>query len=197
MPSEAADILAKALEDDAAAHEAGQYSSIGERYDDVYGEILPIDDIPGPLSALAFRFWDDWCDASQHDWMYHEPIRKEDWPLIARTIAKCLRSGELPTDPLILREFTPEPRLSFVQRLKQAPALKFRLSFWLGVVLLYLGYDVTFVPGSEITWFAICGVLLFLGFFSGTMPYRIFSLVLGTMALWRVFGYLYDFLHPR
>jgi len=120
VPSEAAEILAKALEVDALAHEAGQFANIGMRYDPVLGEILPINDIPEQLFGLAFGFWDCWLDAANHDWLHHEPMSKADWPNVARVISQCLRAGALPTDPMILNQFLPKPPSpSLLQRLKQ------------------------------------------------------------------------------
>jgi hypothetical protein len=44
MNKEAAEILAAALEEDAQDHESGKYTEIGLKWDDVYGQILPIED---------------------------------------------------------------------------------------------------------------------------------------------------------
>ena len=63
MPSESAEILANALEADADAQVRGDFENIGMQWDEVYGEILPINEIPDPLFGLAMEFWDDWCDA--------------------------------------------------------------------------------------------------------------------------------------
>ena len=57
MHSEAAEILANALEQDALAHEAGRMDELGMQYDPVLAQILPIDDIPPLISTLAFNFW--------------------------------------------------------------------------------------------------------------------------------------------
>ena len=43
--TEADDILAAALLEDAVAHESGSYDRIAEKYDEVYGELLPIQDL--------------------------------------------------------------------------------------------------------------------------------------------------------
>ena len=118
MTSESAEILARALEHDADTQEKNKTSEIGNRYDDVYSQILPINEIPEDLFGLAMRFWDDWVDASNHEWKYHEPLVESDWPRIARTIAAHLRDGTLPRDELILEQFLPKPKKPMLQRIK-------------------------------------------------------------------------------
>ncbi len=119
MTTEAAEILADALEQDAQAQEAGKVDAIGLRWDDVYAEILPIQDTSEPIFAMAMRFWDDWCDASSHEWRYHEPITNEQWPQLARELANCLRAGSMPTNQIIIESFTPKPRVGILRRLKK------------------------------------------------------------------------------
>jgi hypothetical protein len=78
MNNEAANILASALENDANNHDAGIHQEIGLNWDNIYAEILPIEeDINSPLYNMTFRFWDEWGDAANHGWQYHEPIEKE------------------------------------------------------------------------------------------------------------------------
>jgi hypothetical protein len=116
----AADMLADALEEDIRAQEQGRFIEIGEKWDDVYAELLPIeDDIDNPIYSLAFRFWDDWGDASKHDWLYHEPISKEQWPIYAKEIAASLRDGILPESVIIAEEILPKPKVGLIQKLKQ------------------------------------------------------------------------------
>ncbi len=75
MNNEAAEILANALVQDAQAQDAGRINDIGLRWDDVYAEILPFQDTSEPILAISMRFWDNWGDASIHEWQYHEPIK--------------------------------------------------------------------------------------------------------------------------
>ena len=119
MNKEAAEILAEALEKDALDHESGNYDNIGLKWDDVYGQLLPIEeDIDQPVYGLAFNFWDDWCDASNHDWQYHEPITTNEWPKIAREIAASLRNGTPPNNQRILDHFLPKPKIGILQKIK-------------------------------------------------------------------------------
>ena len=117
MASESAEILAKALEPDANIQEKNRISEIGNRYDDVYCEIFPINEILEDLFGLAMRFWDDWVDASNHEWKYHEPFVETDLPKMARKIATHLREATLPNDELILEEFMPTPKKSILKRI--------------------------------------------------------------------------------
>jgi hypothetical protein len=53
-----------------------------------------------------------------------------------------------------------------------------RAFFWTGVLWLVLGTVITFVPGSEVFWFAIATLLLASGFFVQQRRYHLFALVL-------------------
>ena len=119
MNPEAAEILASALEGDVRTQVEGDPIEIGEKWDDIYAELLPIeDDIDNPIYALAFRFWGDWGDASNHNWLYHEPTTEDQWPIYAREIAASLRAGIMPESPIITDMFLPKPKVSLIQRLK-------------------------------------------------------------------------------
>ena len=120
MNLEAAEILANAIEEDIETQKQSRYLEIGEKCDDVHGELLRIeDDIENSIYSLAFRFWDDWGDASNHDWLYHEPVAKEQWPVYAKEIATNLRLRRLPENPDIIEGFMPKPKVSFLQRMKK------------------------------------------------------------------------------
>lgn len=113
------EILADALLKDAEAHEDGRYDDIGERYDDVYGELLPMDDVKDPHVSLALGFWDGWSDARNHDWQYYEGIGERDWPrLRGKSTVDMLRTGADPADPVLLRHFRRAPRTPFRERLR-------------------------------------------------------------------------------
>jgi hypothetical protein len=108
--TDAAEILADALVADAELHEANRYHEIGERYDDVYAELLPLD---GPSEApvrVALAFWDGWIDARNHDWAYYEGIGEHDWPRYARVVSDCIRSSRVPDDPTLRKHFCRPPK---------------------------------------------------------------------------------------
>lgn len=104
---EAAAVLAAALRQDAAAHEAGTFAAIAERYDDVLAQVLPLcETLPDGVSQ-GFTFWDGWADARNHEWMYYEGIGRDDWPGLARLVADAVESDVGFTDPRLLRHFGP------------------------------------------------------------------------------------------
>jgi hypothetical protein len=87
-------------------------------WDDVYGELLPIEDCNQPIYNLAFRFWDDWCDCANHEWKYHETMQKFEWPLFAREIAIALRTNTMPSNQRIIDQFLPKPKVSNFKKIK-------------------------------------------------------------------------------
>lgn len=112
------EVLASALEADADAHDAGRHDCIGERYDDVYGEVLPFWESHPRSLSMGFHFWDCWVDARNHDWNYYPDAREGDRPGLARAVTAALRSGE---DP----EGVPDALLV------PGPTLRQRLMAWL------------------------------------------------------------------
>ena len=140
MNPEAFEILAKALERDAAQQKSGKYSEIGMKWDEVYGEILPIeDDFENPLYSLAFNFWDAWADAANHEWQYHEPITKKDWPIFAKKIASSLRSGRPPTNKLIIESFYPKPTANRLAKIQHIGLLRRIVRWGILIILIILG----------------------------------------------------------
>lgn len=113
------DILASALLSDADAHEGGRFDEIAERYDDILAELLPFEDSWPPQVSVAFEFWDGWVDARNHDWQYYSGITQEDWPRLARDIARSLREGVEPADPIVMRHFQPRPRRPWRTRVRE------------------------------------------------------------------------------
>lgn len=67
--------------------------------------------------------------------------------------------------------------MSFLQSLSlksvRVPKALLVTTFWFGAVWLMLGSMVSFVPGSEVGWFALAGILLAAGLFIPRWPYRI------------------------
>jgi hypothetical protein len=115
--TEADEILAAALLDDAAAHESGAHDRIAMGYDDVYAQLLPIQDLRVRRFSIAFHFWDGWCDARNHKWLVTPGILETDWPKLARHIAERLRRGEDATDPRLIERFAPENLVPLYRRL--------------------------------------------------------------------------------
>jgi hypothetical protein len=125
MPTatEAELILAAALRDDADAQAAGRAETIGERFDDVYGEILPLAPTFSVGVNIGFTFWDWWIDARNHQWLYYDGISESDWPRLARHVAHAIESGEPVSDPVLIRHFEAHAK----------PGLLTRFLKWLGV----------------------------------------------------------------
>jgi hypothetical protein len=100
---EAARIVASALRQDAASQDRGDFDSIGERYDDVYAEVLTVCSAYPDRVATGFTFWDWWVDARNHAWQYYEGIGCDDWPRLARHVAASVEAGMPVTEPVLVR----------------------------------------------------------------------------------------------
>lgn len=113
------DILATALLADADAHERERFHEIGERYDDVFAAPLPLKDHWMPTTAVAFEFWDGWVDARNHGWHYYPGISRDDWPRLARDVARSLRDRVPPTDPTLTAHFGPAAHPAWRTRFRE------------------------------------------------------------------------------
>ena len=118
MPGEEHGIMASALEAEAALQDRGAIREIGDIYDPTYGRILEVNADYDEAVAFAFTFWDNWVDASNHDWQYHEPIGERDWPRFAREIALAVRQGQIPDNDFLVEQIRLKPRRSMWQWLK-------------------------------------------------------------------------------
>ncbi len=105
MAETAADILAGALEREADAHDAGEFSNTEARMEAVRRKVASFNDIPRPVYKLAMKFWKAWAREARFNWNHFEPMSKGDWPRMARTIAQSVRTGHLPNDKAILENF--------------------------------------------------------------------------------------------
>jgi hypothetical protein len=111
----AGDILASALEADAALQETGDVRQVGAAQERTWVQVVAIAPDYSDAVGFAFRFWDEWTDAANHEWQYHDPITRSDWPRYARVIAEGLRRGRLPDDDRLLGLITLKPRRTFRQ----------------------------------------------------------------------------------
>jgi hypothetical protein len=97
--------VAAALRAAVVAHERGAFGDIGLLHDQLEGMSLePADrDV-----SIAINFLDGWCDSSNHDWSYYEPLVAADWPALASRLAADLESGAPIADAVRDQfEFTP------------------------------------------------------------------------------------------
>jgi hypothetical protein len=102
--TEARDALVTQLRQDAAAHEAERYDSIGRRFDAIEHR-FPRGTAPelGRLH-IALTFWDGWVHARNHGWP-SGPIKMGDWPRLARAVAADLEADRDIADETVLRQF--------------------------------------------------------------------------------------------
>src|SRR5262245_12180527 len=111
MPTEANEIMASALEDAAAAQEQGERLRVGEAYNRISAQIVEADSRYDDAVAFALTFWDEWADAANHDWRYHDTLSPADWPRFARQVAhEVRRAGFNPAVLSFLRSAFPRNR---------------------------------------------------------------------------------------
>jgi hypothetical protein len=102
--AEARDALVTQLRHDADAHEAENYDAIGRRFDAIeYRFPRGTEPELGRLH-IALAFWDGWVHARNHGWPAG-PIRADDWPALARTIAEDLEADRDLTSSPVLAQF--------------------------------------------------------------------------------------------
>jgi hypothetical protein len=102
--AEARDALVTQLRQDAAAHEAERYDSIGRRFDAIEHQ-FPRGTAPelGRLH-IALTFWDGWVHARNHGFP-SGPVKMGDWPRLARAVAADLEADRDITDETVLKQF--------------------------------------------------------------------------------------------
>ena len=109
---ETRDALVTQLLQDAVAHEAGQYDSIGRRFDALEYR-FPTGTAPelGRLH-IALTFWDGWVHARNHGFP-PGPIAESEWPQLARSVAADLEANRDITAETVLLHFdiVAHPRL--------------------------------------------------------------------------------------
>jgi len=103
-------------------HEAGDYLSIGDGYDE-YDRMLPRDGLKSddPL-IIALEFWDRWIDTAEHSWKFYPGFGKDDWPRLARILLEDLKASRVVSDKVLLESFSPKPhkaKRGMVERLKK------------------------------------------------------------------------------
>jgi hypothetical protein len=102
--AEARDALVTQLRQDAAAHETEQYDAVGRRFDALEHR-FPRGTAPelGRLH-IALTFWDGWVHARNHGWP-PGPIKIDEWPRLARTVADELAADRDIRDSKVLTHF--------------------------------------------------------------------------------------------
>jgi hypothetical protein len=93
--------LAASLESDAHRQLTGA-TDFGREYDELDTQV-PRDN---RTLMLALQFWDAWIDEHEHGFPNrYDGIGNHDWPRLALTLSRSLRTGEVIQDPLLLRHF--------------------------------------------------------------------------------------------
>ena len=97
--------LIQRLAQDADLHVAGQFSRIGENFEE-FDANLPRG--AGPefdKLHVALNFWDSWQDSRNHEWKYYPKITQDDWPRLARSIITDISADRDVQDDLITGQF--------------------------------------------------------------------------------------------
>ena len=95
---------------DANSHEARRYSEIGIGFDEMEANFPDSGEEDSNKLFLARSFWEGWIDARNHDWLYYEHIKEDDWPILARRIVASLSHDFEISDPQVLAQFGSGPR---------------------------------------------------------------------------------------
>jgi hypothetical protein len=103
--AEARAALVDALARDAVLHEQGRFEELGKSFEELDARVPRGAGAAFDYLLVALRFMDDWLDAKEHEWQYHEPLQRDDWPVLARTLAQDLVADRAPTNPLVRKHF--------------------------------------------------------------------------------------------
>ena len=107
------------IEDSLKRHENNEFFAIGDV--DELAALLDEKDIEeGALLDITHEFLSGWGDSAAHYWNYYEPLKKDDWPRLAKIILSDLKANREITDPQIISQFhfIKEPRISIIARIK-------------------------------------------------------------------------------
>ncbi len=102
---QAKSFLIEHLDQDVDHHTSGNFSRIGEQFDE-FDTNLPRG--AGPefdKLHVALNFWDSWQDARNHDWQYYPKIKPDDWQRLAKSIVADISEDRDIQDRLILEQF--------------------------------------------------------------------------------------------
>jgi hypothetical protein len=90
---------------DAAAHEAGHFKEVGERFAPIDRELRRTGALGLTRLRTALAFWDGWIDARDRGWQPDAQIEKGEWPMLARRIASELSQDQEIADARVCARF--------------------------------------------------------------------------------------------
>ena len=102
----ARDYMVAALRREADAQDEGRTGEVGAGFEKCDINLPREGDPRFRALHIALNFWDGWTDARNHEWLYYEPIRRDDWPRLARSIAAEIEANEDVTDCVVLSKFS-------------------------------------------------------------------------------------------
>ena len=112
--------IAQALEEDIRKQNSGLIYDLGESWDDFQEEAANSREYSeDTMINIAMRFWEEWSDAAQHDWLYYDPMTEEKWLEYAGEIVRCLRAVHRTENEKIVELFLPKPRSPLLSSLRR------------------------------------------------------------------------------
>jgi hypothetical protein len=102
----------------AAAQEQGHFERIGRHFDAMDRLVPRGDGADLKRLNIALSFLDGWVDARNHDWLYYEGIKRDDWPVEARDLAADLSADREIRSAKVLHHFSHSPQRSLRERLR-------------------------------------------------------------------------------
>jgi hypothetical protein len=115
MLNQAHAILANALDAEAHLQETGGGRQLGDAFDPTLAQVLETGSDADEAVDFGFAFWDEWVDAANHDWQFHDPLTERDWPRFAREVAAAVRQGRLPDNEVLVDQIRRKPRRTLRQ----------------------------------------------------------------------------------
>jgi len=106
----------ESIEKSLIAHESEEFFSIGDDLDE-YELLLDKQELQqDSLLLITYEFLTGWSDSAAHDWYHWEPLKKDDWPRLAKIILNDLQANREVIDSEILSEFRyiSEPKRSII-----------------------------------------------------------------------------------
>ena len=115
---EARQLAINSLENALDAHKNNDLLSIENGFEKYEGLVSESNVPANSLLYLTLEFWAGWSDSAIHNWLFYEPLKKDDWPRLAVIILEALKENKEITNPVILESFRVKPKTSLITKLK-------------------------------------------------------------------------------